>query len=68
MRHPCLPARAVANPPEPRTEEGIVPMNFKHSPKYVLAYEGGWVDHPKDPFGAIMKGVTLATLGRGRAR
>jgi lysozyme family protein len=28
----------------------------------VLAHEGGWSDHPKDPGGATMKGVTLATF------
>lgn len=27
----------------------------------VLKHEGGWADHPKDPGGATMKGVTLAT-------
>jgi len=26
-----------------------------------LTHEGGWADHPKDPGGATMKGVTLAT-------
>lgn len=26
-----------------------------------LRHEGGWADHPKDPGGATMKGVTLAT-------
>ena len=49
MRHPCLLVRAVENPPEPRTEGGIVQMNFKDFPRNVLAYEGGWVDHPKEP-------------------
>nr|WP_250157275.1 glycosyl hydrolase 108 family protein [Tianweitania aestuarii] len=29
-----------------------------------LAYEGGWAEHPKDPGGATMKGVTLATFRR----
>ena len=29
-----------------------------------LKYEGGWSDHPKDPGGATMKGVTLATFRR----
>jgi lysozyme family protein len=24
-------------------------MNFKDFPRNVLAYEGGWVDHPKEP-------------------
>jgi len=29
-----------------------------------LPHEGGWADHPKDPGGATMKGVTLATFRR----
>jgi lysozyme family protein len=29
-----------------------------------LKHEGGWADHPKDPGGATMKGVTLATYRR----
>lgn len=29
-----------------------------------LKHEGGWSDHPKDPGGATMKGVTLATFRR----
>lgn len=29
---------------------------------WVLAHEGGWSDHPKDPGGATMKGVTLQTF------
>jgi lysozyme family protein len=33
--------------------------NFKDSLKHVLIYEGGWADHPRDPGGATMKGVTL---------
>ncbi len=28
---------------------------------FTLKYEGGWSDHPKDPGGATMKGITLAT-------
>ncbi|MER9628412.1 glycosyl hydrolase 108 family protein [Mesorhizobium sp. M0296] len=32
--------------------------------KVSLAYEGGWSDHPKDPGGATMKGITLATFRR----
>jgi len=27
-----------------------------------LSHEGGWADHPKDPGGATMKGVTLRTF------
>ncbi len=38
--------------------------NFQASLKVTLAYEGGWSDHPKDPGGATMKGITLATYRR----
>lgn len=38
--------------------------NFKTALKHVLQYEGGWSDHPRDPGGATMKGVTLATFRR----
>ena len=38
--------------------------NFKQSLKQVLVHEGGWADHPKDPGGATMKGVTLTTFRR----
>jgi len=38
--------------------------NFKSALKHVLVHEGGWADHPKDPGGATMKGVTLATYRR----
>lgn len=36
--------------------------NFPACLNVSLAYEGGWSDHPKDPGGATMKGVTLATF------
>lgn len=36
--------------------------NFKRALSLVLKHEGGWSDHPKDPGGATMKGVTLATF------
>jgi lysozyme family protein len=43
-------------------------VNFGRSLSATLKHEGGWADHPKDPGGATMKGVTLATysgfLGR----
>lgn len=35
--------------------------NFTRALKLVLAHEGGWADHPKDPGGATMKGVTIGT-------
>lgn len=34
--------------------------NFRNALKLVLQHEGGWADHPRDPGGATMKGVTLA--------
>lgn len=30
----------------------------------ILHHEGGWADHPKDPGGATMKGITLATYSK----
>ncbi len=39
-------------------------INFKNALKHVLVHEGGWSDHPKDPGGATMKGVTLVTFQR----
>ena len=42
--------------------------NFDAALAAVLKHEGGWADHPADPGGATMKGVTLKTysdwLGR----
>jgi lysozyme family protein len=38
--------------------------NFNACLKRVLVHEGGWSDHPKDPGGATMKGVTLANFRR----
>jgi lysozyme family protein len=38
--------------------------NFERSLSLVLKSEGGWSDHPADPGGATMKGVTLATFRR----
>ena len=38
--------------------------NFRSSLDHVLVHEGGWADHPKDPGGATMKGVTLAVFQR----
>lgn len=38
--------------------------NFKSALKHVLVHEGGWANHPKDPGGATMKGVTLITYRR----
>lgn len=38
--------------------------NFPACLAETLRHEGGWADHPKDPGGATMKGVTLATYRR----
>lgn len=38
--------------------------NFNSALKLVLVHEGGWADHPKDPGGATMKGITLAVYRR----
>lgn len=36
-------------------------MKFEQALRHVLAHEGGWSDHPRDPGGATMQGITLAT-------
>lgn len=38
--------------------------NFDKALPLVLAHEGGFADHPMDPGGATMKGVTLTTFRR----
>ncbi len=38
--------------------------SFERSLAAVLKHEGGWADHPSDPGGATMKGVTFATFLR----
>lgn len=38
--------------------------NFAKALSLVLKHEGGWSDHPSDPGGATMRGVTLATFRR----
>lgn len=38
--------------------------NFERALAAVLKHEGLWSDHPSDPGGATMKGVTLATYRR----
>ncbi|MCL4065759.1 hypothetical protein M3484_04160 [Pseudomonas sp. GX19020] len=40
--------------------------NFERCLSEVLKHEGGWSDHPADPGGATMKGVTLATFRKYR--
>jgi len=38
--------------------------NFDECLGIILKHEGGWSDHPSDPGGATMKGVTLETYSR----
>lgn len=38
--------------------------NFDRSLAFTLKWEGGYVNHPKDPGGATNKGITLNTLRR----
>lgn len=40
--------------------------NFARCLAHVLKSEGGWSDHPSDPGGATMKGITLATYRQYR--
>ena len=42
--------------------------NFDPALARVLAFEGGFVNHPLDPGGATNLGVTRATLARARGR
>lgn len=37
-------------------------QNFDRSLRLVLAHEGGYVDHPRDPGGATNMGITRGTL------
>ena len=45
-------------------EDKIMKRKFKKALKHVLVHEGGWADHPRDPGGATMKGVSLTTYRR----
>lgn len=38
--------------------------NFRRCLEFTLQFEGGWSDHPRDPGGATMKGITLATFSQ----
>lgn len=42
--------------------------NFDPCLKFTLRYEGGFVNHPKDPGGATNLGITQATLAASRGR
>lgn len=49
-------------PPAQETE--VSTQSFEKSLKIVLKHEGGWADHPRDPGGATMKGITKRTYER----
>ncbi len=42
--------------------------NFDACLAKVLVHEGGWADHPSDPGGATMKGITIGTYSRYKKR
>jgi lysozyme family protein len=42
--------------------------NFERCLAEVLKHEGGWADHPKDPGGATMKGITIGTYAQWKGR
>ena len=42
--------------------------NYRPCLDHVLRWEGGFVDHPKDPGGATNLGITRTTLQRHRGR
>ena len=42
--------------------------NFDKSLRLVLAHEGGYVDHPRDPGGATNLGITFAVLQKWRGK
>jgi lysozyme family protein len=42
--------------------------NFDRCLALVLKHEGGWADHPSDPGGATMKGITIGTYAQFKGR
>ena len=42
--------------------------NFERCLAITLKHEGGWADHPQDPGGATMKGVTIGTYSQWLGR
>jgi lysozyme family protein len=46
----------------------MVQQNYDYCLDRILAYEGGYVDHPKDPGGATNLGITIGTLSRWLGR
>jgi lysozyme family protein len=46
----------------------MAPTSFPGAVALVLAHEGGFVDHPRDPGGATRFGITRNTLAAARGR
>ena len=44
----------------------VADATFRRALRFTLAYEGGYVNHPKDPGGATNKGITQATYNTWR--
>ena len=42
--------------------------NFAKCLTEILRHEGGWADHPKDPGGATMRGITIGTYRQWKGR
>jgi lysozyme family protein len=42
--------------------------NFARCLPEILRHEGNWADHPKDPGGATMKGITIGTYRQWKGR
>jgi lysozyme family protein len=42
--------------------------SFQRCLAEVLRHEGGWADHPSDPGGATMKGITIGTYAQWKGR
>ena len=42
--------------------------NFEACLREVLRHEGKWADHPQDPGGATMKGITIGTFAQWKGR
>lgn len=55
---------APVSPPKP--EKGADESNFRSCVDVILAKEGGYVDHKKDPGGATNMGITFNTLSAWR--
>jgi lysozyme family protein len=41
---------------------------FEQCLAITLRHEGGWADHPRDPGGATMKGITIGTFAQWKGR